>query len=110
MPMITLYHWDLPQPLQEVGGWPNPLIADYFADFARLAFEHFGDRVKYWITLNEPYHICQTGFETGRFAPGYKTNGFGAYMCSYTALLAHAKAWHVYNDEFRCTQKGNIFL
>lgn len=107
-PMITLYHWDLPQPLQEIGGWPNPFLADYFADFARVAYQHFGDRVKFWITLNEPYHICESGYGTGMFAPGYSSNGYANYMCSYTALLAHAKAWHIYDKEFRPTQKGKI--
>ncbi|GLV37190.1 uncharacterized protein CBL_01980 [Carabus blaptoides fortunei] len=107
-PMITIYHWDLPQSIQEVGGWPNPLIADYFVDFARVAFENFGDRVKLWITLNEPYHICATSYGTGAFAPGYKRAGIADYMCSYTALLAHAKVYHMYNEEFRHKQQGKV--
>lgn len=104
--MVTIYHWDMPQSIQEAGGWPNPLIADYFADFARVAFENFGDRVKLWITLNEPFHICSSPYGTGIMAPGYKQPGIVNYMCSYTALLAHAKVYHMYNEEFRQKQQG----
>ncbi len=52
-PLITMYHFDLPLALQEIGGWSNPEVVDYFVDFARLLFERYGDRVKYWLTINE---------------------------------------------------------
>ncbi|KAJ8973207.1 hypothetical protein NQ317_018956 [Molorchus minor] len=105
-PVVTLYHWDLPQHLQELGGWPNPKIADYFADYARLAFREFGEDVKYWTTFNEPKQICQFGYGTGLFAPGISTSGVGDYLCVRTVLLAHAKAYHIYDEEFREKQNG----
>ena len=69
-PMVTLFHWDTPQALESLGGWDNEAIIDRFDDYADLCFREFGDRVKFWITLNEPWVISLLGYGTGEFAPG----------------------------------------
>lgn len=107
-PYVTLFHWDLPQPLQDIGGWPNPYLSEYFAEYAKVAFKYFGDRVKVWITFNEPIEICESGYALGDNAPALKSEGVGDYLCGKTLLLAHATAYHLYNDLFRKSQKGKI--
>ncbi|XP_060536127.1 myrosinase 1-like [Cylas formicarius] len=109
-PLVTLFHWDTPRPLHELGGWTNPLIADYFAEYARLCFERFGDLVQNWITINEPQTTCVQGYTEGIKAPGYSDEAEGVYLCAYTHVLAHAKAYHIYDEEFRAMQKGRITI
>lgn len=103
-PMITLYHFDLPQKLQEIGGWTNPHLVDYFADYAKIAFEKFGDRVKYWITINE---ACP-GYGDENIPPALNLAGVADYMCLRVSLLAHAKAYRLYQNEFKEKQNGSI--
>lgn len=105
-PMVTIYHWDLPQHFQDIGGWPNPLLSTYFEDYARVVFQLFGDRVKSWITFNEPYQVCESAYGEGKDAPAIKGSGIVDYLCGKTLLLSHAKAYHLYNNVFRPTQKG----
>ncbi|XP_019131713.1 lactase-like a [Larimichthys crocea] len=108
-PIVTLYHWDLPQVLQEkYGGWQNASMVNYFNDFASLCFERFGNRVKYWITFNNPWSIAVEGFETGEHAPGLKLKGTGAYKAAHNIIKAHAKVWHTYDMKWRGKQKGLI--
>ncbi len=74
-PIVTLYHWDLPQALEDrYLGWLSPAIEVDFVDFADLCFQKFGDRVKKWITLNEPWTFSYLGFVVGSFAPGRCSN------------------------------------
>lgn len=69
-PYVTLYHWDLPQALQDIGGWANPEMPQYFLEFSKAVFDCLGSRVKHWITLNEPYCAAFLGNYEGRMAPG----------------------------------------
>ncbi|XP_063932814.1 myrosinase 1-like [Zophobas morio] len=110
--MITLYHWDLPQHLHEsMGGWLNETIVDIFAKYADLAFHFFGDRVKYWITFNEPNNFCQNGYETAIDAPGLANNlGVDVYTCAHNVIKSHAAVYHMYDKTYRKLQKGKISL
>uniref|UniRef100_A0A2A4JPU6 Cytosolic beta-glucosidase n=1 Tax=Heliothis virescens TaxID=7102 RepID=A0A2A4JPU6_HELVI len=105
-PMITLYHWDLPQKLQELGGFANPLFTEWFEDYARVVFENFGDRVKMFITFNEPREICYQGYGGTLKAPILNSTAVGTYLCAKHLVIAHAKAYHLYDKEFRATQGG----
>ncbi|XP_034939090.1 myrosinase 1 [Chelonus insularis] len=106
-PVVTIYHWDLPQKLQDLGGWSNPLIIDWFVDFARIAFDAFGDRVKYWVTINEPSIFCGFGYG-GDWIPLVQQSGVADYLCGHHALIAHAKAYEMYQNEFAADQEGQV--
>ncbi len=89
-PMLTLYHWDLPQALQEVGGWTNRATAGYFADYATVVYRALGDRVPFWITLNEPWCSAFVGHLEGRHAPGWQDEA-AALAATHHLLLAHGQ-------------------
>ncbi|CAH2265650.1 jg15734 [Pararge aegeria aegeria] len=109
-PVVTLYHWDLPQSLQKLGGWANPLIVDWFARYARVAYHLYADRVKTWITLNEPVIYCEVNYAAGMHAPGILSPGIGGYLCGRHSVLAHAKAWRIYDEEFKPKYQGKVSL
>jgi len=90
-PKATLYHWDFPQALQEVGGWPNRDSADWFAEYAQVVFARLADRVKFWATHNEPWVAAFLGYATGIHAPGM-CDYSQAYQTAHHLLLAHGKA------------------
>ncbi|XP_041976154.1 myrosinase 1-like [Aricia agestis] len=109
-PVVTIYHWELPQSLQDLGGWTNPLVVDWYADYARVLFTLYADRVKTWITLNEPMVFCEATYTLGSHAPGILSPGIGNFLCNRHALLAHAKAWRIYDQEFRHKYHGKLAL
>ncbi|MFC5720393.1 GH1 family beta-glucosidase [Streptomyces gamaensis] len=87
-PVLTLYHWDLPQELEDAGGWPERGTAYRFADYARLVARALGDRVELWTTLNEPWCSAFLGYAAGVHAPG-RTDGAAALRAAHHLNLAH---------------------
>ncbi|KAH0765987.1 hypothetical protein KY285_001858 [Solanum tuberosum] len=110
-PLVSIFHWDLPQALEQ---------EDDFVDYAELCFKEFGDRIKDWITINEPYSYALFGYVTGSYAPGrcsaFTNNnmcGVGnaatePYIVGHHMLLAHAKAVNLYRDKYKASLKGKI--
>ena len=94
-PMATLFHWDLPAALDDRGGWLNPDIADWFADYASVMYRRLDDRVKLWATLNEPWVVTDGGYLHGALAPGHR-NRFEAPIASHHLLRAHGEAVQAY--------------
>ncbi|WP_055477707.1 GH1 family beta-glucosidase [Sphaerimonospora mesophila] len=90
-PFVTLYHWDLPQALEDRGGWRVRDTAERFADYAETVHDAIGDRVSHWITLNEPYCSAIVGYGEGRHAPGAR-EGDGALAAVHHLLLGHGLA------------------
>jgi beta-glucosidase len=99
-PMVTLYHWDLPAALDDRGGWLNPDIAEWFADYAAVVFRALDDRVKMWATINEPWVITDGGYRTGHLAPGHRSL-FEAPIASHNLLRSSARAVERYRAEGR---------
>jgi beta-glucosidase len=90
-PFLTLYHWDLPQALEDDGGWRSRDTASRFAEYAALVHEELGDVVDHWTTLNEPYPCAVAGYGEGRHAPGAR-EGHGALAAAHHLLLGHGLA------------------
>ncbi|KIJ28561.1 glycoside hydrolase family 1 protein [Sphaerobolus stellatus SS14] len=118
-PFVTLYHWDLPQALHDrYNGWLNKdeSVKDY-TRYAQLCFSRFGDRVKHWLTINEPWCVAILGYGRGVFAPGRSSdrnrNAEGdssrePWIVAHHVILAHAHAVKAYREEFKATQGGEI--
>jgi beta-glucosidase len=87
-PFVTLYHWDLPQSLQDIGGWLNRDVGHYFADYSAAMVKRFGDRVKHWTTLNEPWVVSHLGYRTGEMAPGFQDEKL-CFQVLHNLLVAH---------------------
>ncbi|XP_030953438.1 beta-glucosidase 12-like isoform X1 [Quercus lobata] len=117
-PFVTLLHLDPPQTLEdEYGGFLSPHIMNDFRDYAELCFKEFGDRVKHWITLNEPLSYTNAGYVMGTSPPGRCSSwqqlnctggdsGTEPYLVSHNQLLAHASAVKIYKQKYQQVQKG----
>jgi beta-glucosidase len=97
-PVATLYHWDLPQALDELGGWGARDSAQWFADYARVMYRALGDRVPMWSTLNEPWVVVDGGYVHGVLAPGRKDLGEAARV-AHNLLRAHGAAVQAYRAD-----------
>ena len=103
-PVLTMYHWDLPETLSERGGFRNREFVEWFANYAKILAENFGDRVKFFITFNEPINSIHSSYYAGIFAPGYRLSETQALKCLHHLLLAHAAA---YRSIMQCTKDKN---
>ncbi len=90
-PMVTLYHWDLPQALEDDGGWLNRATVEAFADFATIVGEKYADRVAHWVPINEPNVITLLGYGAGMHAPGQRLL-FDSLTAAHNLLLGHGRA------------------
>ncbi|KAA8526907.1 hypothetical protein F0562_008864 [Nyssa sinensis] len=117
-PYVTLYHWDLPQMLEDrYEGWISNQIVKDFEHYAFTCFQAFGDRVKHWITFNEPHGISIQGYDSGIQAPGrccilghafckIGKSSVEPYLVAHNLLLSHAAAYHSYHSHFKVRQGG----
>ncbi len=108
-PYVCLYHWDLPQALQDKGGWPHRALVDAFVEYARVVVKRLGDRVRVWFTHNEPWVVAFVGYFLGEHAPGWKDLG-AAVRSIHHLLLSHGLAAQVIRAEARLPVKIGITL
>lgn len=104
-PFATLYHWDLPQALQDKGGWTERMVVDAFVEYTDIITRALGDRVKDWITLNEPWVSAFVGYEHGRHAPGH-TSLDEAVAASHHLLLSHGRSVPVIRNNSKDSSVG----
>uniref|UniRef100_A0A453IN42 Uncharacterized protein n=1 Tax=Aegilops tauschii subsp. strangulata TaxID=200361 RepID=A0A453IN42_AEGTS len=119
-PYVTLYHWDLPQALEDkYNGWLDRQIVDDFAEYAETCFAAFGDRVKHWITVNEPHTVAIQGYDAGLQAPGRCSvllhlycksgnSGTEPYIVAHNFILAHAAVSHAYRTKYKVIVRATI--
>lgn len=105
VPFVTLYHWDLPQVLQEKGGWINKDTIDAFLNYANVCFKAFGDRVKHWITFNETIVFSKLGYINGAHPPAIQNDEKKYFQSTHNVFVAHAKAVELYK---KLKQYGEI--
>ncbi|XP_024540409.1 beta-glucosidase 13 isoform X1 [Selaginella moellendorffii] len=118
-PYVTLFHWDSPQALEDAyKTWLSSRIVDDYAAYAEACFRAFGDRVKHWITFNEPHVVCNFGYNFGMLAPGRCSSEVGncsagnssvePYIVGHHILLSHASAVKIYREKYQEKQAGII--
>ncbi len=96
-PFVDIYHWDLPQALAEIGGFKNRKIIEYFLEYAKICFESFGDRVKFWSTMNEPSVFCFSPYAIGNWPP-FEKNLAGGLAAAHHALICHFRTVKLYRE------------
>ena len=107
-PYITLYHWDLPQYLENIGGWTNREIVHHFTTFSMFCAKEYGNKVKHWMPLNEPLVFTSAGYLLGIHAPGKR--GFSNFIPAvYHAILANAEAGRSIKAENKQLKVGSTF-
>lgn len=109
-PLVTLFHWDLPQILEDHGSWGNDSIVDMFEHYADVAFGSFGHLVPYWITFNEPWVITWQGYGKGDYAPGVQEPATLPYLYAHNIIKCHASAWHLYDRKYRARFHGKVSI
>ncbi|XP_020225823.1 beta-glucosidase 46 isoform X1 [Cajanus cajan] len=120
-PFVTLSHYDIPQELEDrYGSWLSPQSQEDFAYYANLCFKTFGDRVKYWVTFNEPNNLVPLGYRSGLFPPCRCSGPLGMAKCgggdsekepfvaAHNIILSHAAAVDIYRAKYQTEQKGRI--
>ncbi|KAL8142293.1 hypothetical protein V2J09_015325 [Rumex salicifolius] len=119
-PYVTIYHWDLPRALEDrYNGWLSSQIINDYAVYAETLFKNFGDRVKYWITFNEPHTVVVQGYDVGLYPPArcsillhlYCRAGNSAtepYIVARNMLLSHATVVDIYRKKYKSQQQGSI--
>ncbi|PWA79244.1 glycoside hydrolase family 1 [Artemisia annua] len=114
-PFVTLFHWDLPQALEEeYRGFLSSAIVDDFVNYAEICFWEFGDRVTNWVTLNEPYRYAFSGYVEGSYPPGRGAKNAESdpetepYIVAYNLLNCHAATYRKYHEDFKDLQKGKV--
>ncbi|KAK9051827.1 hypothetical protein SSX86_028455 [Deinandra increscens subsp. villosa] len=118
-PFVSLTHYDIPQELEDrYGGWLSPQIQKDFAYYASLCFKYYGDRVKYWITINEPNVVAIRGYRSGIYPPARCSATFGncssgdserePLIVAHNMILSHSAAVGLYRTKYQGKQKGNI--
>nr|QJC44967.1 beta glucosidase 4 [Stevia rebaudiana] len=118
-PFVSLTHYDMPQELEDrYGGWLSPQIQKDFAYYASICFKYYGDRVKYWVTINEPNVAAIRGYRSGIYPPARCSASFGncssgdserePFIVAHNMILSHSAALNLYRSKYQDKQKGNI--